>query len=49
MAGGAVGLMMRSVWSLLDDADAKALNPVNTLLVTAANTVAILCFALAGG
>lgn len=46
--GGAVGLMMMSAWSLLDDADVKALNPVKTLLVTAANTVAIICFALAG-
>ncbi len=46
--GGAVGLMMMSAWSLLDAADLKALNPAKTLLVTAANTVAILCFALAG-
>lgn len=46
--GGAVGLMMMSVWSLLDKSDLKALNPAKTLLVTAANTVAILCFALAG-
>lgn len=46
--GGAVGLMMMSAWSLLGDADLKALTPVKTLLVTAANTVAIICFAVAG-
>ncbi len=46
--GGAVGLMMMAAWSLLDGADVKALNPLRTLLVTAANTVAVLCFALAG-
>lgn len=46
--GGAVGLMMMAAWSLLDAADLKALNPPRTLLVTAANTVAVLCFVLAG-
>ena len=46
--GGAVGLMMMSAWSLLDEADVKALTPVKALLVTAANTVAIVCFAVAG-
>ena len=46
--GGAVGLMMMAAWSLLEAADLKALNPPRTLLVTAANTVAVLCFALAG-
>jgi uncharacterized membrane protein YfcA len=46
--GGAVGLMMMSAWSLLDGAELKTLNPAKTLLVTAANTVAIVCFALAG-
>ena len=46
--GGAVGLMMMAAWSLLDAADLKALNPPRTLLVTAANTIAVLCFALAG-
>lgn len=46
--GGAVGLMMLAAWSLLDAADVKALNPARTLMVTAANTVAVLCFALAG-
>jgi uncharacterized membrane protein YfcA len=46
--GGAVGLMMMAVWSLLDGADVKALNPPRTLMVTAANTVAVLCFIIAG-
>lgn len=46
--GGAVGLMMMAAWSLLQGADMKALNAPRTLMVTAANTVAILCFAAAG-
>ncbi len=46
--GGAVGLMMLAAWGLLHEADLKALNPPRTLLVTAANTVAVLCFASAG-
>jgi len=46
--GGAVGLMMMAAWSLLDSADIKALNPARTLLVTAANTIAVLCFVIAG-
>ena len=46
--GGAVGLMMISAWSLLQGADIKALNAPRTLMVTGANTIAILCFAAAG-
>lgn len=46
--GGAVGLMMMAAWSLLAGADLKALNPARTLMVSAANTVAVVCFALAG-
>jgi hypothetical protein len=46
--GGAVGLMMMATWSLLDGADLKALQPAKTLLVSAANTVAVLCFIVAG-
>jgi uncharacterized membrane protein YfcA len=46
--GGAVGIMMMAVWSLLGTADLKAMNPVKTLLVAATNTVAVLCFAAAG-
>lgn len=46
--GGAVGLMMMAAWSLLAGADLKALNPARTLMVSAANTVAVVCFAIAG-
>jgi uncharacterized membrane protein YfcA len=46
--GGAVGLMMMAVWSLLAQADIKSLNPPRTLMVTAANSIALLCFVLAG-
>ena len=46
--GGAAGLMMIASWSLFKDADIKALNAPRTLMVTAANTVAIICFSLAG-
>ena len=46
--GGAVGLMMIAAWSLLDHADLKALNAPRTLLVSAANTVAVLWFIAAG-
>ena len=46
--GGAVGLMMVAAWSMIDGADTKALNPPRTLMVTAANSVAVLCFAAAG-
>jgi uncharacterized membrane protein YfcA len=46
--GGAVGLMMMAAWALLDGTDVKALNPQRTLLVTAANSVAVLCFVIAG-
>jgi uncharacterized protein len=46
--GGAVGLMMLTVWSLLDSADIKALNPPRALMVTAANAVAVICFIIAG-
>jgi uncharacterized membrane protein YfcA len=46
--GGAVGLMMIAAWSVLTDIDLKTLNPPRTLMVAAANSVAILCFAIAG-
>jgi uncharacterized membrane protein YfcA len=46
--GGAVGLMMIAAWSLLDGADVHTLSPARTLMVSAANTVAVLCFVLAG-
>lgn len=46
--GGAVGLMMLAAWSLLTTADIKLLNPTRMLLVTAANTIAVLCFIVLG-
>ncbi len=46
--GGAVGLMMVAFWGLLGESDLKALNGPRTLLVSAANTIAVLAFALAG-
>jgi uncharacterized membrane protein YfcA len=46
--GGAVGLMMMAAWSLLDTADVKQMAPARTLMVTGANTIAVICFALAG-
>jgi len=46
--GGAVGLIMMAAWSLLGESDIKALNGPRTLLVTAANSVAVLAFILAG-
>jgi uncharacterized membrane protein YfcA len=46
--GGAVGLMMLAVWSLLDTAELKAMAPARTLLVSAANGAAVLCFVVAG-
>ena len=46
--GGAVGLMMLAVWTLLDIIDLKAMAPARTLLVSAANGMAVLCFAVAG-
>jgi uncharacterized protein len=45
--GGAVGLMMLAVWGLLDTRDVKSLNAPRTLLVSAANSVAVLTFAFA--
>nr|WP_294503915.1 sulfite exporter TauE/SafE family protein [uncultured Rhodopila sp.] len=46
--GGAVGLMMLAVWTLLDSIELKAMAPARTLLVSAANGMAVLCFAVAG-
>jgi uncharacterized membrane protein YfcA len=45
--GGAVGLMMMAAWGLLDGADVKALSAPRTLMVSAANTIAALCFIVA--
>ena len=45
--GGGVGIMMMAVWSVLGQADVKAMSAARTLLVSAANAVAVLCFAAA--
>jgi uncharacterized membrane protein YfcA len=42
--GGAVGIMMLATWGLLDARGVKVLNGPRTLLVTAANTMAVLIF-----
>lgn len=42
--GGAVGIMMIAVWGLLDNTDLKQLNAPRTLLVSAANVVAVFAF-----
>ncbi len=46
--GGAVGIMMLAVWSLLDGADLKQLNPTRTIIVSAMNGIAVVCFIVAG-
>jgi uncharacterized membrane protein YfcA len=46
--GGAVGLMMMAAWTLLDSIDLKTMAPARTLLTSAANGMAVLCFAAAG-
>lgn len=46
--GGAVGLMMVATWVLFGECDIKALNAPRTLLVSTANTVAVVTFTLAG-
>jgi len=45
--GGAVGIMMMAVWGLLDSCELKALNPPRTLLVSAANLMAVATFIVA--
>jgi uncharacterized protein len=42
--GGGVGLMMMAVWSLLGDRTLKSFNAPRTLMVCAANTVAVFIF-----
>ena len=36
--------MMLAAWNLVASADIKALNPLRVMMVTAANTIAVLCF-----
>jgi uncharacterized membrane protein YfcA len=45
--GGAVGIMMIAVWGLLDSRDLKSLNAPRTILVSAANAMAVLTFIVA--
>lgn len=42
--GGAVGLMMLAAWSLLTEASIAELTPLRTLMLAAANAVAVLVF-----
>lgn len=46
--GGAMGLLMMAVWSLLGHADLKRVQAARTLLVSAANTMAVVIFIVAG-
>jgi uncharacterized membrane protein YfcA len=46
--GGAVGLRMMAMWTLIDSSELKALAATRTALVSAANGAAVLCFAVAG-
>jgi uncharacterized membrane protein YfcA len=46
--GGAVGIMMMAMWSVLGMNDIKAMSASKVVLVAAANTVAVLCFATVG-
>ena len=46
--GGGVGIMMMAVWGLLGEADIRSMSAARTMLVSAANAVAVVCFALAG-
>jgi uncharacterized membrane protein YfcA len=46
--GGAIGLMMMAVWVLISPAALKTMAATRTILVSAANGSAVLCFAVAG-
>lgn len=46
--GGAIGLMMMAVWTLIDSSELKAMAPTRTALVSAANGAAVICFVIAG-
>ncbi len=46
--GGAIGLMMMAVWTLISSAQLKDMAATRTLLVSATNGSAVLCFAVAG-
>jgi uncharacterized protein len=40
--------MMLAMWSVLGLQDIRAMNAIKVVLVAAANTIAVLCFAVAG-
>lgn len=46
--GGAVGIIIMAILSILGETDIKAMNALKVILVAAANTVAVLCFATLG-
>ena len=46
--GGAIGLMMMAVWTLIDPSDLKVLAGSRTFLVSIANGAAVICFLAAG-
>jgi uncharacterized membrane protein YfcA len=46
--GGAIGLMMMAVWTLIDSSELKAMAPTRTALVSTANGAAVVCFVVAG-
>ena len=46
--GGAVGIMMMAAWHMLTGAEVQALQGARTLLVTAANAIAVATFIVAG-
>jgi uncharacterized membrane protein YfcA len=46
--GGAVGIMMMAMWSLVGIDDIRAMNAAKSLLVGATNAVAVICFVAAG-
>jgi hypothetical protein len=46
--GGAVGIMMMAVWSVLGLNDIKAMNATKVVLVAGANSIAVVCFAAFG-
>jgi uncharacterized protein len=46
--GGAVGLLMMAVWTVFGVKDIRAMSAVRMALVTAMNSVAVACFAVAG-
>ncbi|MBW8814146.1 MAG: sulfite exporter TauE/SafE family protein [Caulobacterales bacterium] len=46
--GGAVGLMMLAAWGLLGGADVARMAPLRTIMVAAANTIAVALFVASG-